>query len=597
MHAKTPGVRSLSLCLVALLWACGGEAPSGAASVPERSAGAAAAGVADLVLTGGNIYTFSWPEPARDGTPSPEAPRSAGGWQGDAEAIAFRGGRILAVGRAEALAAHLGPDTEVVDLAGATVVPGLVDSHTHLFELGAALSRVPLFDVATEEEAVARVLARAAETPPGEWIVGQGWDEGAWADHYPDKQLLSDALPDHPVFLRGLHGFAGWVNQRALDEMGIDGTTPSPSGGEIRKGADGEPTGLFLNRAVPLLDAAIPPPTLAQRKAQVVAAMRQMAADGYVTVHEAGTDAESVEALQALAAEDALPIRFYAMLSLRDPELMRAWIDRGPQMEMDHRLVVRAVKGYYDGSLGARGAQLLEDYSDRPGNRGVAGAEYGFDQALAEEAMGRGFQLAIHAIGDAANRATLDFYEQVHARDPATRAGRHRIEHAQVVSPADVPRFGALGVIASMEPPHAVEDKGWAEERLGADRILGAYAWRSLRSAGARLTFNADNPGSDHDIFYGLHAAITRRDKALQPEGGWYAEQALTGEETLRAYTGWSAYAAFMEQDSGVLAPGRWADVTVMDIDPLALAETDPGAILDGRILMTIVDGEIVYRR
>lgn len=582
----------LALPVLALLFGVGCGDPAAEADVAADAPGAPQA---DLILTNANVYTFRWGEPARDGTPAADAPRTANGWRGDAAAVALAGDRILAVGDSAEIAALVGPGTRVVDLHGATVLPGLVDSHTHLFELGAKLARVSLYDVATEEEAVARIAVAAQSVPAGEWVIGQGWDEGAWADHYPSKALLSRAVPDHPVYMRGLHGFAGWANQMALDRAGIRADTPSPSGGEIRKGPDGEPTGLFLNRAVPLMDDAIPAPDQSQLEALVGAAMMQMAKDGYVAVHDAGLDRAHIAALQALEARDALPLRFYAMLSLRDAPLIREWIERGPQTDLSRRLVIRAIKGYYDGSLGARGARLLEDYEDRPGQRGVSGGEYGYDQALAAEAMKRGFQLAIHAIGDEANRDTLDFIERVGNEAPQTRSGRHRIEHAQVVSPQDIPRFGQLGVIASMEPPHAVEDKAWAEDRLGPDRILGAYAWRSLRRGGAALTFNADNPGSDHSIFYGLHAAVTRRDKEMQPPGGWYPGEALTAEEALRAYTGWSAYSAFMENETGVIAPGRWGDLTVMDIDPLALGETDPGAILDGRILMTVVGGETVY--
>lgn len=566
-----------------------GDAPaagaSGASPTPE------------LILTDARVYSFAWGEPGTDGTPAADAPHGPEGWRPDAEAIAIADGEILAVGSAAEIEALAASTTRIVDLDGATVLPGLVDSHTHLFGLGAKLRRVSLYDVPTEEEAVERVVARAARTPKGEWVIGQGWDEGAWANNYPTKALLSQAVPDHPVYLRSLHGFAGWVNQRALDELGITRDTPTPSGGEILKSPDGEPTGVFLNRAVPLLDDGIPDPTAEQWQAMVHGAMEQMARDGYTAVHDAGLDSTHMAALEALHAAGRIPIRFYAMLSLRDEPVVRRYMADGPDQDVSQRLVVRSIKGYYDGSLGVRGARLLEDYSDMPGHRGVSGSEYGYDRQLAEEAMSLGFQLAIHAIGDEGNRDTLDFIQANYERDPSTRALRHRIEHAQVVSPGDLPRFGELGVVASMEPPHAVEDRRWAEARVGPDRITGAYAWRALRRAGAPITFNADNPGSDHSIFYGLHAAITRRDKDLLPAGGWYPEQALTAEESIRAYTGWSARAAFMEEHAGVLEPGRWADVTVMDIDPLVLADTDPGAILGGEILMTVVDGEIAYAK
>jgi predicted amidohydrolase YtcJ len=283
------------------------------------------------------------------------------------------------------------------------------------------------------------------------------------------------------------------------------------------------------------------------------------------------------------------------MLSVRDADLCREWLRRGPDRENGRMLTTRSVKAFYDGALGSRGARLLEDYSDRPGHRGVSGAQYGFDPALLAEMMKAGFQAAIHAIGDAGNRETLDFIESVLRAQPGSRALRHRIEHAQVVHPDDVARFARLGVIASMEPPHCVEDKTWAEARLGPVRVKGAYAWRTLRRAGARLAFNSDLTGSEHDIFYGLHAAITRRDKNLEPAGGWYPEERVTPEEAVRGYTTWNAYVAGWEGESGVIAPGRWADLTVLDVDPLVLGATEPGRLLKGSILATIVAGKVAY--
>jgi predicted amidohydrolase YtcJ len=552
---------------------------------------------ADLVIANARVYTLAWPDPDADGTPSGNAPRNDGGWYPDAEAIAVRNGRIVLVGSNADARALAGPDTTVVELDGATVLPGLVDTHTHVFNLGAALSRVNLVGVETEAEAVERIVAAARDVPEGEWIVGQGWDEGAWADRYPDMRLLTERVPDHPVYMRSLHSFAGWGNRLAFQRAGITAETEAPAGGEIRRFEDGEPSGLLLNRAVPLLEGAIPPPDEGTLQARVLLALEQMARDGYVTVHEAGLDSAEMAALEALEAGDRLAIRVYAMLSVRDAELSRRWLARGPDTDHERFLVTRSVKAFYDGALGSRGARLLADYSDAVGHRGVSGDQYGFDQALTAAMMQAGFQVGIHAIGDAGNRETLDFIESVYAVDPGARAHRHRIEHAQVLHPADIPRFAELDVIASMEPPHAVEDMAWAEDRLGGERVLGAYAWRSLREAGARLTFNADNPGSDHDIFYGLHAAVTRRDKSRHPPGGWYPEQALTIEEAIRAYTVWSAYAAFREHDTGMLEPGRWADLTVMDLDPFVTADRDPDALLDGNIVMTVVAGNIVHPR
>ena len=552
---------------------------------------------ADLILTDAQVYTLSWGEPARDGTPARDAPVRGGVWHPDARAVAIRGGRILFVGSEKQALAWRGRQTRVVDLNGATVIPGLVDTHTHFLELGAKLESVDLTGATSHEQAIALVAQRARTVPKGEWIFGAGWDEGAWANNYPDKQALSAAVPDHPVVLRSLHGFVVWTNQAALDAGGISAASPVPVGGEMRLGADGKPNGLFLNRAATMIDAVVPPVANSVAARQALTGLNRMAADGYVTVHEAGAGSQAMEVFQQLEDQHRLPIRVYAMLSLRDAPLMRRWIARGPDRDAESMLVTRAVKAYYDGALGSRGARLLEDYADRPGHRGISGAGYGFDQELAAAAMKAGFQIGVHAIGDAGNREVLNLIAANQAASPLAARSRNRIEHAQVIAPADLPRFASLGVIASMEPPHAVEDMGWAEARLGPDRVRGAYAWRSLRLNGARLTFNADNPGSDHSIFYGLHSAITRRDKQGLPPGGWHAEQALTIEEAIRAYTTWSAYAAFREDQTGILAKGRWADVTVIDIDPFKLAQTAPEKILGGKVLMTVVGGKVVFER
>jgi predicted amidohydrolase YtcJ len=560
-----------------------------------KPADVAREGGADLILAYGRVYTLNWDEPSTDGTTMANAPRDDGGWHPDADAVVTKGGDIIYVGNSADAMDFKGENTRVIDLAGATVIPGLIDSHTHVFELGALLDRVNLIDVPTEEEAVALVVERARSVPAGEWIVGAGWDEGAWANRYPDKTLLSDAVPDHPVFMRSLHGFAAWANQMALDRLGITADTAVPVGGEMRLGSDGQPNGLFLNRAIELLDNGVPEPGREVLTSQLLKGLDQMARDGYTTVHEAGLHANMMSILEELEATGQLPLRVYAMLSLRDEDLIQKWLEKGPDKDNDSMLVTRAVKAYYDGALGSRGARLLYDYADQPGHRGISGDGYGFNQDLNAQAMQAGFQIAIHAIGDAGNREALDILESVIRDTPATAANRHRIEHAQVMHADDIPRVGELGIIASMEPPHAMEDKTWAEERLGPERILGAYAWRSLREAGAALTFNSDNPGSDHDIFYGMHAAITRQDKNQEPEGGWYIEQKMTAEETLRGYTNWSAYASFREDDTGIIETGRWADLTVMDVDPMVLADESPGDILRGRILMTIVAGKIVY--
>jgi len=293
--------------------------------------------------------------------------------------------------------------------------------------------------------------------------------------------------------------------------------------------------------------------------------------------------------------EGRLPLRVYSMLAARDPELCEEWIRKGPDTDAESMLRTRSVKAFYDAALGSRGARLIEDYSDLPGHRGTAGADYGFDEDLVRRMILAGFQAEIHAIGDAANRETLDFFEGVLGEDPGARELRNKIVHAQVVHPDDFHRFGDLSLIASMQPPHVAEDKGWAEDRVGPERIRGAYAWRTMRENGVRLAFNSDLPGSDWDIFYGLHAAITRRDKERQPPGGWFPNQAMTPEEAIRGYTVWGTYPEFLEAYTGVIREGMWADLTIMDVDPFVVGATDPGALLGGRILATISRGDVVF--
>ncbi len=550
---------------------------------------------ADLLLLDGRIYTFTWDDPAPDGAPAANSPFDAEGWHPDAEAVAVRDGRIVFVGSDAEAARFRGPDTRVLDLDGSTVIPGLVASHVHIAGLGANLERLDLVGLTQEEEMVEVVVAAATDVAAGEWIVGWGWDEGEWANRYPDNRLLSDRVPDHPVILQGLHGFAVLGNRLAFERAGIAADTEAPVGGEIRKDAAGVPTGILVNNATELLVAALPALTQERLESRITAGLLQMAEVGYVAVHEAGADAGFMQAVESLESEGRLPLRVYAMLDGGDEPLLREWLERGPDSDTEGMLITRSVKAYYDGALGSRGAKMLEDYSDMPGHRGVSGDEYGYDREIIAEMMIAGFQVGIHAIGDAGVRESLDFIESVCLEHPDAAGYRHRIEHAQIVHPDDFDRFASLQLTASMEPPHAVEDKTWAEDRIGPQRARGAYAWRSMRAAGVPLIFNSDLPGSDHDIFYGLHAAITRRDTRLQPEGGWYPEQVVTPEEALRAYTVWAAAAAFLEDETGVLEVGRWADITVMDIDPLVLGSTEPGGLLNGGIEYTIVGGRIVH--
>ncbi|MCJ7627473.1 MAG: amidohydrolase [Longimicrobiales bacterium] len=551
---------------------------------------------ADLLLTNGRVYTLDWADPDTEGGPAPDAPYDAeGGWHPDAQAIAVRDGEIVFVGSSPEAETFRGPDTDVLDLKGATVIPGLIESHVHLVQLGEFLSQVDLVDVDTEEEAVRLAAERAAQSPPGTWILGSGWDEGAWANRYPTVELLSERVPDHPVYLRGLHGFAGWGNRMAFELAGITSDTPDPVGGQLVRDAEGNPSGVLLNRAILLLEEHIPVPSLEETMGHVLAGLEVMAESGFTSIHEAGSNRRYQEAFEQLEAEGRLPLRVYSMLAARDPDLCEEWLIKGPDTDTESMLRTRSVKAFYDAALGSRGARMIDDYSDMPGHRGVSGSDYGFDQELVARMMAAGFQAEIHAIGDAGNRETLDFLERVLSQSPEARPLRNKIVHAQVVHPDDFQRFADLGVAASMQPPHVAEDMDWAEDRVGPDRINGAYAWRTMRRTGVRLLLNSDLPGSDWDIFYGLHAAITRRDKELQPSSGWYPDQRLTPEEAIRGYTTWGAWAEFLDEVTGVIRLGMRGDLTVMNLDPFVVGSTEPGRLLEGQILVTVVGGKVVY--
>ena len=551
---------------------------------------------ADLILYNANVYSLDWQEPSLLGEPAEDAPYDSNGWRPDAQAIVLLKDKIIFVGSDQEALKYKTELTEVVDLKSAVVIPGLIDSHGHIAELGEMLHRVNLVDVATPQEAIARILDFTKNIEKGQWIIGQGWDEGAWANNYPTRQLLDKHFPDNPVYLRSLHGFGGWGNTLAFKMAGIDKETIVPVGGEILKDEEGELIGIVLNRATTLMNEFIPETSEKQFQQYVYDGLKQMTKDGFVGIHQAGASTQHIQSFENLRKDNNLPARVYAMLSARDEPLSRIWIDKGPYSDPEGWLDVKSVKAYYDGALGSRGARMLEDYSDMPGHRGISGDGYGFNGEIVSDLMAAGFQVGVHAIGDAGNRETLDYFKSVFDKHPSSMNNRHRIEHAQIVHPDDIPRLVDMSIIASMEPPHAVEDKTWAQDRVGAERIKYAYAWRTLRKAGVALTFNSDSPGSDHTIFYALHAAITRRDKNLQPTNGWYSEQNMSAEETIRAYTSWAAYAQFRENDTGILKEGYWGDLTVLDVDPFKLADTNPAGLLDGKVLMTVIAGKVVYK-
>jgi hypothetical protein len=493
----------------------------------------------DLLLIHGNVVTLN---PAR---PS-------------AQAIAVREGRIFWVGSDKEAQKRWGAAKTSVDLRGATVLPGIIDAHTHLFELGKSLLRLNLKDVATEEEAVARVRDKAASVPPGEWILGWGWDEGKWASHYPDNLALSRAAPNNPVYLVGLHGFAAWANKKALELAGITASTKDPENGKVlRDAASGEPTGILLNRAQELVESHVPAMTLEQTKRAIDLAAQECTRNGLTSVHEARVSPIMLQAFRELSREGRLPLRIYAMLDGADHALVEEWLAQGPEIDPQHRLTIRSFKLFADGALGSRGALLLEPYSDAPSTKGVVTTPESAIYDLTRRSLAKGFQVNTHAIGDAANRMTLDAYGKAMQDTPSARDPRLRIEHAQVVAPSDIPRFHQLGVIASMQPTHCTSDMGWAEKRVGPERVKGAYAWRSLLKTGAHLPLSSDFPGETLNPFYGIYAAITRQDPDGNPAVGWHPEQRLTLQEALRGYTREAAFAEFEESQKGSLEPGK----------------------------------------
>jgi predicted amidohydrolase YtcJ len=477
-----------------------------------------------------------------------------------------------------------------IDLAGRAVTPGLVDGHCHLHGLGMSLEIISLRGVRSAEEAAERVRDGAARFAPGEWIVGRGWDQNLWTPpQFPTHATLDAVIPDRPVALRRIDGHALWANAAAMKLAGVGASTRDPDGGRVVRDASGAPTGVFVDAAMELIEHAIGGSSLETTKRRILAGAREAVAAGITGVHEMGIGDQTVRAYRELAAEGKLDVRVYAFL---DGSLLEELPRREPDLDPDGAamVVVRGIKLYADGALGSRGAWLLAPYSDDPGNTGLVIASPAELRHAVEVTSAHGWQLAVHAIGDGANRAVLDAVEHGGAR---TRTMRFRIEHAQVVDRADFGRFAALGVLASMQPTHATSDMGWADERLGPARLAGAYAWRSLRDAGARLVGGSDFPIEEVPPLHGIYAAVTRQDRAGKPEGGWRPEQRLTLEEALRMFTVEPAYASFEEGRRGAIVPGAVADLTVFDRDLRA----DAASLLETRVDLTVVGGRIVYDR
>jgi predicted amidohydrolase YtcJ len=508
-----------------------------------------------------------------------------------AQAMAIAGDRIVWVGETDDARRRF-PDASPIDVAGATVIPGIIDAHTHLLPLGESLLKLNLHDLPDESAIVERVRRQAASTPRGQWILGWGWDEGKWAANYPNNAELSAATPDHPVFLAGLHTFAGWANARALAIAGITRTTENPEHGEIvRDPRTGTPTGILTNHAQQLVTRHIPKLSVEQTKRALALAAEEAVRHGLTSLHEAQVSRPTIQAFRELVQEGRLPVRVSIMLDGADRGLVDEWLARGPEVDPRHRLTVRTVKIFADGALGSRGAALLEAYSDDPATRGLFTTPGDVVYDVTRRSLARGFQVATHAIGDAANRQVLDAYERA-LREVNTRDARLRVEHAQVLAPDDLPRFAKLGVVASMQPSHCTSDMGWAEKRVGPARIRGAYAWRSVLATGAHLSLSSDFPGETLNPFHGIYAAVTRQTPDGEPPGGWHPEERLSLDEALRGYTQEAAYAEHAERDKGSLEAGKLADFLVLSAD---ITKLSPKELLALRVLRTYVGGKLVF--
>ena len=542
----------------------------------------------DLILLHGRVWTG---EPA----PGSSATRIV-------EAVAIANGRILAAGSDKEIRAYQGPNTTVVDLKGRLAVPGLTDSHAHFIQGGFQLLSVDLKDSRSEEEFVRRVAEKARALPPGRWMQGGDWDEEAWpSEKLPTRWLIDPVTPRTPVFISRYDGHAVLANSLALKLAGVTKNTPDPPGGVIvRDPKSGEPTGVLKDEAQDLVAKVIPRPSQAEMEEALRAALKEAARVGLTSIHDITVGPEAwngnftgeIELLRRAELEGWLTCRIYAITPIANwKNLEQAGISH--DMGSDF-LEMGAVKAFADGSLGSRTAWMFKPYDDDPSNSGLPMpimAPPAKLEEIARRADKAGIQICSHAIGDRAISSLLDIYERIGGEHPA--AHRFRVEHAQHMRPGDFVRFGKLGIVASMQPYHAIDDGRWAEKRIGHERARSSYAWKSMLDAGAVLAFGSDWPVAPLDPLLGIYAAVTRATLDGKNPGGWFPEQRLTVEEALRAYTLGAAFAAFQEKEKGTISPGKLADVVVLSDD---LFQIPPERIKDVRADITIVGGRLVYQ-
>jgi predicted amidohydrolase YtcJ len=521
----------------------------------------------DLVIAGGPIYT---------GVPSSPTARM----------VVVQDGRIAYVG-GDDVKMKLKPGTERIDLKGAALFPGFTDSHAHLGAIGQRELTLNLEGAKSAAEAAARLRAYIAERKPIGTVWGAGWIETGWPEgRFLDRSDIDPIAPDRPVLLRRADGHALVANSAALKAAGIDETTPAPAGGEILKDAKGRLTGMLVDNAMGLVAKLQRAPTEADRRAAFDAAFRVEAAYGWTGVHFMSVPWADVGLLETLDAEGKTPLRVYNAV---DGEEAGPLFAGGPRATKDGRIVTRAIKLYEDGALGSRGAALFEPYTDAPGTTGLVRTPPAEMRALMEKAKAAGIQVATHAIGDRGNANVLDLYAGLGVKDL-----RWRIEHAQIVRPADIPRFAGLGVIASMQPSHAIGDLHFAPARLGDARLAGAYVWEGMRKAGVTVVGGSDAPVERGDPLIEFYAAVARKDLAGFSAPNWHPEQKLSRAEALALFTSAAAYARFAEKELGTIEVGKRADLTAFSVDLMTAAEAD---IPKGHAVLTVVDGKVVYRR
>lgn len=550
--------------------------------------GCAAPEPADLVFVGGTLHTLDPDNPS-------------------ATALAAKDGFIQYVGRDAGARLYIGEHTRVVDLGGATVVPGFNDAHMHLAGVGErelqsrpdSVLGLNLQGTESLSDLLQKVAERVARTPAGEWVVGRGWIESSWQPpRFPTRFDLDTISPNHPVWLRRVDGHGAVANSMALKIAGVDRASKSPAGGEIIFDPDsGEPTGMLLDNAQGLVDRHVP--ARGNLEAFFIAGAEAYARAGWTGMQIAGMSWNAMELLRDLVEDGRVPLRVYdAIMFTGNAENAYRLIERGSEIaERGGRFNCRAIKVSFDGALGSGGAALLHDYHDRPGD-GFLKHEDEELLPMLEAALREGIQIEFHAIGDRANRHTLDLYEKTFAKVPveerAVADPRWRIEHAQILHRDDIPRFQELGVLPSMQPSHAITDLHFAPARLGLERLTGAYAWRSLIDSGCIIPGGSDAPVEAGDPLVEFYAAVARKDLKGFSDRGWNPQEAVTREEALKMLTIWPAYAAFEEEWRGTLAKGMACDLTILSRDIMAIPEEQ---IPQTKILMTVVAGKIAYER